>query len=417
MKKVVENVYVVKRKEDLVKEGSKNEKESTMEGPKHNENVPTHQDEVHNQGIEDKVEEDIVDEKTMEGLKENDSVIPTHQDEAHNQVKGIQDNLDIQVCELSESEIIELIRLEQEATSTKKTETQKETIVNFFEPPSFELGLSQPTPELVEVHNEEAGINEVEEDNVKESTMEGIKHNEKVDVDTVIKELPNLQQEDGYTTPAKNIVHFVEPISSVKPQQFEENKTKRPQRNKNFADALCSPYILREVAMAEKRTVSENNVSTYLFTGNGNIRDALFLISDVILVSRVKLESLIPGVEIHEDVINAWSHILNKEEKKKSRESDYRLFCTAHMIEKDTYDKDEQARVDEFTKNMTDVLRKENLKTIKKFDLVFVPIIQSKHYYLMFFNIKEPKTILIDNIASGNVEDMYNGWPEKMVSV
>ncbi|KAI7732333.1 hypothetical protein M8C21_010072, partial [Ambrosia artemisiifolia] len=166
--------------------------------------------------------------------------------------------------------------------------------------------------------------------------------------------------------------------------------------------------------MAEKRTVSENNVSTYLFTGNGNLRDALFLISDVILVSRVKLESLIPGVEIHEDVINVWSHILNKEEKKKSRESDYRLFCTAPMIEKDTYDKDEQARVDEFTKNMTDVLRKENLKTIKKFDLVFVPIIQSKHYYLMCFNIKEPKTILIDNIASGNVEDMYNGWPEKM---
>ena len=58
----------------------------------------------------------------------------------------------------------------------------------------------------------------------------------------------------------------------------------------------------------------------------------MFLISDVISSTRVMFDSLKPGLEVYVDVINAWAHILNREESKRSRDSIHRLFCTGPMI-------------------------------------------------------------------------------------
>jgi len=61
-------------------------------------------------------------------------------------------------------------------------------------------------------------------------------------------------------------------------------------------------------------------------------RDFLFVAGDYLTIIRVELETLTPGIDVHVDVISIWAHILNVEEKKKARESTYRMFCNAQMI-------------------------------------------------------------------------------------
>ncbi|KAL8205239.1 hypothetical protein R6Q57_008790 [Mikania cordata] len=82
-------------------------------------------------------------------------------------------------------------------------------------------------------------------------------------------------------------------------------------------------------------------------------------------------------------------------------------------VGRDTFDKDECTMVTEFKRNMLEVLRKEQLTSINDFELVFIPMAESHHYYLMCFNIKTMKSILIDNSASVEYEAKYLSRPEK----
>ena len=73
--------------------------------------------------------------------------------------------------------------------------------------------------------------------------------------------------------------------------------------------------------------------------------------------------------------------------------------------------------LEEFTENMDNLLRNEKLQDqINKFDIVMLPIFRSEHYYLMCFNLKETRIILIDNSKNGEYAAKYVGIPEKAVS-
>ncbi|KAL8259002.1 hypothetical protein R6Q59_026955 [Mikania micrantha] len=71
----------------------------------------------------------------------------------------------------------------------------------------------------------------------------------------------------------------------------------------------------------------------------------------------------------------------------------------------------------EFNRNMESVLGEVNHHTLSEFDLVFVPIINQQHFYLMCFNLKTPKVEIIDNsgvMPRMSVTKKYSGWPDKM---
>jgi len=92
------------------------------------------------------------------------------------------------------------------------------------------------------------------------------------DVEHIVNDLSKLQpDDDNYKTPASKLVFNVETLSYAPPipKQDELNIKNRPERKKVLADALCSPYIQRQIDMAEKRTVSERNTSSCLFAANG----------------------------------------------------------------------------------------------------------------------------------------------------
>jgi predicted AAA+ superfamily ATPase len=65
------------------------------------------------------------------------------------------------------------------------------------------------------------------------------------------------------------------------------------------------------------------------------------------------------------------------------------------------------------------VLHEVGVSNLNGFDLVFVPIIQESHFYMVSFNLKESKVEVIDN--SGAMPDMsvakkYSGWPGRLVT-
>ncbi|KAL8239076.1 hypothetical protein R6Q59_015643 [Mikania micrantha] len=64
---------------------------------------------------------------------------------------------------------------------------------------------------------------------------------------------------------------------------------------------------------------------------------------------------------------------------------------------RDTYEKSDEERNVEFSCNMEAVLTEVDNPNISGFELVFVPVINQQHFYLMCFNLKTSKVELIDN--------------------
>ncbi|MFS8005420.1 hypothetical protein Hanom_Chr13g01237141 [Helianthus anomalus] len=87
---------------------------------------------------------------------------------------------------------------------------------------------------------------------------------------------------------------------------------------------------------------------------------------------------------------HCWANILNYEERYKAAKSPSRLFSTQIMLKENEY------------------------------ELVFVPIIWEKHFYVVCFNLKHYIVEVLDNNAVEdklNIKDKYDGWEEKLVSI
>ncbi|MFS7932021.1 putative Ulp1 protease family catalytic domain, papain-like cysteine peptidase superfamily [Helianthus anomalus] len=70
---------------------------------------------------------------------------------------------------------------------------------------------------------------------------------------------------------------------------------------------------------------------------------------------------------------------------------------------------------------LKDARFKEDLKDkkIKDYDLVFMPIIWQRHFYVICFNLKSYKVDVLDNSAQYDdlsIEKKYDIWVEKLVA-
>ncbi|MFS7901392.1 putative papain-like cysteine peptidase superfamily [Helianthus anomalus] len=65
---------------------------------------------------------------------------------------------------------------------------------------------------------------------------------------------------------------------------------------------------------------------------------------------------------------------------------------------------------------MNDVLAGIESKVFKGFQMVFIPMLTRKHYYLLFFNLKTREIFIIDNVEGAAGLERYHGNMEKMIS-
>nr|KAJ0211403.1 hypothetical protein LSAT_V11C400220140 [Lactuca sativa] len=107
-----------------------------------------------------------------------------------------------------------------------------------------------------------------------------------------------------------------------------------------------------------------------------------------------------PGLWVHTHVIDAWTDILNYEEKLKSNSIVNRYFYDTSMVRQFIFDKNIpfNERFDKFEANIKDAMKKDKeLLTFEKVHLVFLPVHQKNHFYIICINLEEPVIDVIDN--------------------
>ncbi|MFS7901796.1 putative papain-like cysteine peptidase superfamily [Helianthus anomalus] len=193
-------------------------------------------------------------------------------------------------------------------------------------------------------------------------------------------------------------------------------KSPRPKRRIIIPVALRSPYVTRVVSLRDECDKSEDTLARCMFCGVGNKWDVLLSNNGGISVMREPFESMIPGVTLHANVISAWAVVLNYEEKMRKMGTTPKLFCNAGMLLEKDFQRSEEHRITEFTRNMNAVLAGTEPKSFKGFQMVFVPILARDHYYLLLFNLSTTQILIIDNIKGDAGLERYHGNVEKMIS-
>ncbi|KAK9080343.1 hypothetical protein SSX86_000101 [Deinandra increscens subsp. villosa] len=210
---------------------------------------------------------------------------------------------------------------------------------------------------------------EVQKETGKGNVVLNTKQAEQKNKEVVGTHIDQLKAKKQFNVPnapkEREVLCMAQPLSAVKPIVIDE----RPKRKRAKAGVLCSPFMERPVVLEEKRTKTENDILQFIFAAHGPTWDILFSLTDCITVLKIQMETMRMGIEVHVDVINAWSHILNHEEQFRDKGNPNRLFCTSPMIHRDTFQKDESIMLKEFTSNMNELLTKERLKDITEHDM------------------------------------------------
>nr|XP_017228612.1 PREDICTED: uncharacterized protein LOC108203919 [Daucus carota subsp. sativus] len=133
------------------------------------------------------------------------------------------------------------------------------------------------------------------------------------------------------------------------------------------------------------------------------------------------IQSLQIGKEVLFHVVDAYTSILNEDEKFRAAESPYRFFCST-MVTMGNVVKGSQLVANSTDPNITYMKFKSNMDAIlfkhrvdiNHVDLIFFPIFSGNHFYLICFNLRKICVDIIDNRSGDRVDIMYDGIPEAL---
>ncbi|GKD65289.1 peptidase C48, SUMO/sentrin/Ubl1, partial [Tanacetum coccineum] len=210
----------------------------------------------------------------------------------------------------------------------------------------------------------------------------------------------NIVSETSALTPYN--ICDAQPLQSIPPQAVP----RRTQRNVRPSEVLRSPYVVREVYLCGTLSNHEKRASDCLFSGRLTETDILFK-TDSVNGPRGVLETLCPGILISSGVIDIFTKVLNHAELYRDPLKSMRrvFFDTSMMHEwdvkhssaKEDYVK-EAANI--FNKNMLRILKTTSYSNLSNVDLVFFPIIQGRHFFVVCMHLKWKEVQILDNISS-----------------
>ncbi|KAD0618057.1 hypothetical protein E3N88_43972 [Mikania micrantha] len=195
--------------------------------------------------------------------------------------------------------------------------------------------------------------------------------------------------------------------------KFEATKVK-PIREKGIADVNKSPYLIRGVDASKEMSKDEESIINFIWCGgsthkatdnlseatdeskkklkeavteNNDERKVVYHSVNHLVLKRVHLFSLRPDNEVNNQIIDAWVEVLNFEEKYRS---------TGWVLNQEGIS--HQERLDKFSTNMDGLIKGDlKLSDLKLFDMVFFPVLEFNHYYLIVFELKNSAISVIDN--------------------
>ncbi|WOH03895.1 hypothetical protein DCAR_0623297 [Daucus carota subsp. sativus] len=149
-------------------------------------------------------------------------------------------------------------------------------------------------------------------------------------------------------------------------------------------------------------------------------RIEVFLWNNVVCLKH-HIQSLQRGKEVLFHVVDAYTSILNEDERLKATESPYRFFCST-MVTMGNVVKGSQLVANTTDPNITYMKFKSNMDAIlfkhrvdiNHVDLIFSPIFFGNHFYVICYNLKKIPVEIIDNRSGDRVDTMYDGIPESL---
>ncbi|GJU76662.1 ulp1 protease family, C-terminal catalytic domain-containing protein [Tanacetum coccineum] len=179
---------------------------------------------------------------------------------------------------------------------------------------------------------------------------------------------------------------------------LKEKHTIKPSRN--FYD--------RRIKISEPLFEEEKKLVEYIWSDSCPEGDIVFARKGLILECLWFL-SLYPEIKVAANIIDAWTDVLNHEEKyRKNLSVASHVYCWTEMLPpylvEDKNQVNERRRI--FDENVEMILENSKKKNFNHVDLVFFPCIKdSNHHYIICFNIKNAEIDIIDNI-NNDVEDI-----------
>ncbi|KAL4571547.1 hypothetical protein LXL04_018308 [Taraxacum kok-saghyz] len=141
---------------------------------------------------------------------------------------------------------------------------------------------------------------------------------------------------------------------------------------------------------------------------------------------REDFESLFPKQCVYSNVIDCFARVLNYEEKYKPEGSPKRLFLGCHMLDNSFV----KAVIDGNKEEFDSVFNTFNMEVITwmdeeyqswrigSFDMVFFPICQHQHFYLLIMDMKMNKFLIVENSSNCiSTKDRYGEYPNVMLKL
>ncbi|CAH1440865.1 unnamed protein product [Lactuca virosa] len=167
----------------------------------------------------------------------------------------------------------------------------------------------------------------------------------------------------------------------------EDKKREVGKRLKKPSLKLSSPYNKKEVCASKFVDPDEVKVSDRIFSRIGNSSEKVFQTKRGYMLGRGIIETMQAGLWVHAHVIDAWTDILNYEEKLKSNSTVNRYFFDTSIVRQFIFDKyiPFNEKFDKFESNIKDAMKKD--KELLTFEKV----------HLVINYLEEPAVDVIDN--------------------
>ncbi|PWA60900.1 hypothetical protein CTI12_AA379850 [Artemisia annua] len=193
------------------------------------------------------------------------------------------------------------------------------------------------------------------------------------------------------------------PISSCKP------KVVREKRVCSKAVTMVSPFVSRVLDIDSRFTNEEKLVDAYLLNSDGiEFNDVLFETATGEKVTFAQLMTLVGGENIDNCVVDAWSTFLNSLEEYKDPASNSRFYLPTFDVDKNEFTSETRAgcMVLNYFANV-EMLASRAGKThmFNDVDIVFIPVSNGDHKFVVCFNIKNPAVMVFDNKKVSNPTD------------
>ncbi|GKB49664.1 hypothetical protein Tco_0900417 [Tanacetum coccineum] len=314
---------------------------------------------------------------------------PNQKDELYEMLEENINNILIEKSEIEEKINENLIKFQDDETLLQLKQRMKD----IFKEPDMPEYLSSSSSESDDDNDDGSQLADENEESYRKETHS----NDEDDVEIVVEESPVFDID--------NSLQGSQPTFDLGASPTYEKMKILSEKKKKMG--LKSKYVNKTVDPAVELTEDEKLLGRSIFSTQEEEEEEVFNDNEGLILFRMNIQSLAPGLEIDTSVIDVYVSILNYEEKFKMTNMKRHFFYTSMMVPGILEDKTKEidkkidAQYDRFHEMLLIQMENDVEKMqMEDVELAFFPNYCSALSYLVVFNLKIGKPVIIDNSES-----------------